>query len=487
MLLIQILLYVFLQFHQPECAKLAEGQQLVFPEMLETRSANGGKVLKITEALTLYLEKSSILSKNFLLRTYEDRIMKHTYHDGEILEQDLYHDTKHLASVMVSDDNGVQVEGVLGPNLRIKPLMDERSVEGRTAHVLYEVSDDANPSSANIGVRWNNQGTNISERDDQASGANAEAQPELLVAVDSTFRSKFTSVLTVMRYIIICMNSVNVRYMTVQSIKVRLLLQAIEIFDVHTEEFLYRVDDLLAGYRSLETFRGYVERNPHKYERYDAVYLITGLNMAQYTGYRWDLELQGIAYVAGACSSRKVGIGEDRVGTFFGVRITAHEIAHLIGCPHDGQFVGSYSSVQCPWDHGYIMSYKIQDSNSMKFSSCCQDNIMRFVHYGSGSCLLQKGSKRTIKKKNFTVELPGTLVKDFCKAAYPEVPETFLENEGRRECQGRCHMPRQVWRFGYKIAIFPDNTRCSEGKKPKICINGGCTETRPRYSSYRPY
>ncbi|KAL1442253.1 hypothetical protein MTO96_007872 [Rhipicephalus appendiculatus] len=141
---------------------------------------------------------------------------------------------------------------------------------------------------------------NISERDDKSSGANAEARPELLVAVDSTFRSKFTSVLTVMRYIIISMNSVNVRYMTVEGIKVRIVLQAIEIFDVSTEEFLYRVDELLAGYRTLETFQNYVGRNPHKYGQYDAVYLITGLNMAQYTGYRWDLELQGIAYVAGS-------------------------------------------------------------------------------------------------------------------------------------------------------------------------------------------
>ncbi|KAL1442252.1 hypothetical protein MTO96_007871 [Rhipicephalus appendiculatus] len=124
----------------------------------------------------------------------------------------------------------------------------------------------------------------------------------------------------------------------------------------------------------------------------------------------------------------------------------------------------------------------------MKFSTCCQDNIKRFVYYGSGSCLLQKGSKRTIKKKNFTVELPGTLVRDFCKASYPEVRETYLiEKEGRLECQGRCYMPQQVWRYGYKISMFPDNTPCSEGKKPKICINGGCTETRPRYSSYRPY
>nr|XP_037273476.1 venom metalloproteinase antarease-like TtrivMP_A [Rhipicephalus microplus] len=474
MIVSQILVCLFIQFHPLECAKLTGGQHIVFPEVLETRSANNAKVLKITEDLTLNLEKSSILSKNFLLRTYEDKIMKHTYHDGEVLEQDLYHDTNHSASVMVSDDSGVQVEGVLGPNLRIKPLMNGRSVQEKTAHVLYEITDDADHSSANIGVHWRkdlSNETNISERDGTAGGADSEARAELLVAVDSTFHSKFTSVLTLMRYIIICMNSVNVRYMTVRGMKVRILLQAIEVFDAHTEGFLYRVDELLASYRTLESFRDYVERNPPKYQRYDAVYLITGLNMAQYNGYRWDVELQGIAYVGGACSNRKVGIGEDRADTFFGVRITAHEVAHLIGCPHDGQFSGAYSSVQCPWDYGYIMSYKIQNSNSMKFSSCCQENIMRFVHYGSGSCLLQKGSKRTIKKTNFTDELPGTLVRDICRAAYPEVPETYIiENEGRLECQCRCYMPQRVWRHEYKIAVFADNTPCSQGRQPVMLI-----------------
>uniref|UniRef100_A0A6G5A788 Putative salivary gland metalloprotease n=1 Tax=Rhipicephalus microplus TaxID=6941 RepID=A0A6G5A788_RHIMP len=126
MSVIRLLLYMILQLHHLECAKLPTREQIVFPEMLEGRSDNGDKVLRITGELTLNLEKSSILSKNFLLRTYEDSIMKHTYHDGEMLEEELYHDLKHLASVMVSEDDGLQVEGVLGPKLRIKPLVEDR-------------------------------------------------------------------------------------------------------------------------------------------------------------------------------------------------------------------------------------------------------------------------------------------------------------------------------------------------------------------------
>uniref|UniRef100_A0A224YEE2 Reprolysin n=1 Tax=Rhipicephalus zambeziensis TaxID=60191 RepID=A0A224YEE2_9ACAR len=409
MILIQILLYMLLQFQQRGCAKLTGKQRVVFPELLESRSADGGKVLRITEDLTLNLEKSSILSKSFLLRTYDDRIMKHTYHDGEILEEDLYHDPKHLASVMVSEYNGIQVEGVLGPTLRIKPIIEQRTVEGRTAHVLYEIADDPNHNIANVGVQWREQ-ANISERNDKAGSANVVARPELLAAVDSTFRSEFKSLLTLLKYIIIIFNSANVRYMTVQNPSVQLKLHALEVFDEYTETmFLYRVDGYLAAYRSLQTFRDYVSQNAHKYGEFDAVYLVTGLNMASYNGYGWNVDIQGIAFVAGACSHQKVGMGEDVVGTFFGVRIMSHEIGHLLGCPHDGDSFGQYSSVYCPWHQGFIMSYKVENSNSMKFSSCCQDNIRRFVE-STGRCVLKLGPNGRISKDNYTKVLPGEYI-----------------------------------------------------------------------------
>uniref|UniRef100_L7LTI2 Putative tick salivary metalloprotease n=1 Tax=Rhipicephalus pulchellus TaxID=72859 RepID=L7LTI2_RHIPC len=487
MTVIRILLYMLLQMHKLECAKLPERQHVVFPELLESRGVNGGKILRITEELTLNLEKSAILSKNFLLRTYEDGIMKHTYHDGEILEEELYHDPKHLASVMVSEDDGLQVEGVLGPKLRIKPLVQDRKAEGRTAHVLYEIDDDTNHDNAHVGVEWRGQ-LNISGRDDVSGDVPVEARPELLVAVDSTFGSKFDTLIKLIKYIIVLINSVNVRYMNLRNPSVRLRLQALEVLDDNVEHFLYRVENVIAAYRSLQSFKLYVEDNPDKYGPYDAVFLVTGLDMAQYTGYYWDVELQGIAYVAGACTSRKVSIGEDRPNTYFGVRIFAHEFAHLLGCPHDGQQFGSYSSLHCSWYEGYLMSYRVEDSRSMKFSSCCQDNIRRFIGSAAGSCLLQQGSKRKIKKGNFTTDLPGEFVTEdnVCKCAFPEVADTYLIDDGRGPCQGRCYMPSYVRGVGFKTTVFPDNFKCKKDEKNGVCINGDCTEQKLKYAVYKP-
>ncbi|XP_054918211.1 uncharacterized protein [Dermacentor andersoni] len=290
------------------------------------------------------------------------------------------------------------------------------------------------------------------------------ARVELLVAVDSTFRRQFTSVKTLLKYLTITLNSANVRYTTVRNPSVRLKLYAVEVLEEYTEHFLYRVDSYVAALRSLESFRDYVQQNPDKYGLYDAVYLITGLDMARYTGNGWDRELQGIAYVGGACTFRKVGMGEDKVGTFFGVRIFTHEVGHLLGCPHDGQHYGTYSSTGCPWHDGFIMSYKVADSRSMKFSRCCNDMIRLHVSSQQGTCLRRKGTNRRIKKTNFTKGLPGEYLtrKGLCKSSFPEVQETYLMEGGENSrCYGRCYIPEHIYRVGFKMTVFPDNFPCS--------------------------
>ncbi|XP_070383270.1 uncharacterized protein [Dermacentor albipictus] len=391
-------------------------------------------------------------------------LSKNCEHDGELLEEDLYHDPRTFSSVMVSEDNGLEVEGVIGPGLRIRPLRGgTRNVEGRAPHVLYETSDGPIQSGMNDGVVWD-RSLNISERDDERDGSDNNAHVELLAVVDSTFRRQFKNVSTLLRYLTITLNSANVRYTTVSNPSVRLKLHALEVLEEYMERFLYRVESYMAAYRSLELFREYVQQHPQKYGLYDAVYLFTGLDMARYTGYSWDRELQGIAYVGGACTNRKVGIGEDKVGTFFGVRILAHEIGHLLGCPHDGQSYDVYSSAGCPWHHGYIMSYKVSDSRSMKFSSCCNDMIRLHVSSQQGACLRRKDTKRSIKKTNFTKGLPGEYLtrKDLCKSAFPEVRETYLMEGGdNSRCLGRCYIPEYIYRVGFKMTVFPDNFPCT--------------------------
>uniref|UniRef100_A0A023FPM4 Putative tick metalloprotease 1 n=1 Tax=Amblyomma cajennense TaxID=34607 RepID=A0A023FPM4_AMBCJ len=472
-----------------EGTPLSHGETLVFPKLLQSRSENGGKVIKITDDLTLNLEKSSVVEKEFLLRTYQGHVMQHTYLDGEVLEEDLYHDPRSFASVMVSEENGLQVEGVLGPELRIKPMSgQERTMEGDVPHVLYEYKDDKSPFQGK-GVPVTERSANISERQ-QANQIPAAVYPELIIVVDSTFRAQFTSNKTLLKYLIITMNSVNVRYLTVSNPTVQLKFRALEILTAAEETFLQRVGNMVVALQSLNQWRDYVNRNPDKYNIYDAVYLVTGLDMAQYGYYGWDVGLMGYAFIGGACGIHKVGYGEDTVGTFRGVRILAHEVGHLLGCPHDGSSSGYYSSVNCPWNDGFIMSYKEESSKSMKFSHCCNDMITRLVWSQKGACLRVKITKRKIRGKYFIRELPGDVLSrdKVCQLAFPRVSGTrfMADDRGKENCHARCFMPASVYGYNTSLPTFlPDNARCNENGGTR-CLNGDCVVNRTRHSLYNP-
>ncbi|KAH8030319.1 hypothetical protein HPB51_006751 [Rhipicephalus microplus] len=120
-----------------------EKEVIAYPSVLEERTAGESMVLKITEDITLNLERSFVLADELLFVTSgkeEHRVEKV---DTSSIQKDLYHDTHRQASVMVrSIDGAVQVEGILDSVLRIKPLLQApRSLDGQIPHKVYEVEE----------------------------------------------------------------------------------------------------------------------------------------------------------------------------------------------------------------------------------------------------------------------------------------------------------------------------------------------------------
>ncbi|XP_037525128.1 venom metalloproteinase antarease-like TtrivMP_A [Rhipicephalus sanguineus] len=473
------------------CGKIPGEGTLVFPKLLESRDDRGTRLLKISDDLTLNLEKSSVMGKEFLLRTYQGHVMQHNYLDGEALEEDLYHDPKQFASVIVSEENGLQVEGVLGPKLAIKPFEGQgRSAGARDVpHLIYKIEDnDGVYAGKGVTVK---ERANISERQNQNGARPDTIYPELLLAVDSTFRAQFKTKYTLMKYLMITMNSVNVRYMTVSNPSVRLTFCALEILTVTQETFLLKQGKYVHALRTLGSLRDHVRNNTQKYSIYDGVYLITGLDMAEHTYYGWNGNLLGYAYIGGICTWQKVGYGEDTVGTFRGIRILAHEVGHLLGCPHDGQTSGYYTSANCPWNDGFIMRYMEIDSRSMKFSQCCNTMISWLAWSQTGACLLTATAKRKIKKKYYTKLFVGNIMTrdQICKMSFPNVPDTrfIADYNGFENCMARCFMPASV--YGYETfmpTFLPDNSPCTENNGTR-CRNGDCTQAKLRREQYKPY
>uniref|UniRef100_A0A090X843 Putative secreted metalloprotease n=1 Tax=Ixodes ricinus TaxID=34613 RepID=A0A090X843_IXORI len=69
------------------------------------RGLRSYRVLHIKDGLTLQLEKTSVLSENFILTDRSSGYSVDTMMNGTELERNLYHDIKKMAAVQVTEKN----------------------------------------------------------------------------------------------------------------------------------------------------------------------------------------------------------------------------------------------------------------------------------------------------------------------------------------------------------------------------------------------
>uniref|UniRef100_A0A6B0V5J2 Putative metalloprotease 2 n=1 Tax=Ixodes ricinus TaxID=34613 RepID=A0A6B0V5J2_IXORI len=192
---------------------LAEKEHgIVYPRMLESRAATGERMLKINDDLTLTLQKSKVFADDFLFSTTDGDEPIDYYIKAEDAERDIYHDSTHMASVRVTDDDGVEVEGILGERLRVRPLPAmARTSDGLRPHMLYEVDVHENGRRHDYGSP-NTSNTPVESRTGSTKHSMykipLEIFPEVYLVVDSTFASAFNfDVYKVTRYFAVLTNA----------------------------------------------------------------------------------------------------------------------------------------------------------------------------------------------------------------------------------------------------------------------------------------
>nr|XP_050040868.2 A disintegrin and metalloproteinase with thrombospondin motifs like [Dermacentor andersoni] len=199
------------------------------------------------------------------------------------------------------------------------------------------------------------------------------------------------------------------------------------------------------------------------------------MNLSEWEGGTLQHWIGGSAFLGGACLEWKVGISEERVGSYYGVYVLAHEIAHSLGCAHDGDGAydwppGHIGSKDCDWNLGFMMSYKFIKPNMYRFSKCCQREVMNFYNRPEYRCLRVKNSLQT---KIYSSKLPGAVSsrQTYCEKVYGQYSSYIKADMDypTKGCIVKCFISRK-WDNMLMSAV--DGVQCDTGK---VCILGNCT------------
>ncbi|XP_064487916.1 uncharacterized protein LOC135400113 [Ornithodoros turicata] len=114
------------------------GETIVYPEFIESRSTSGQKILKITDDLVLSLEHKPAFGDQFTVTTVgDDGTEIHSIERGRDYNEEFFVDRAKQASLRISQDNGLEVHGIIGEAVRIEPIfVRSRSSRGQMAHRL---------------------------------------------------------------------------------------------------------------------------------------------------------------------------------------------------------------------------------------------------------------------------------------------------------------------------------------------------------------
>uniref|UniRef100_G3MQF5 Peptidase M12B domain-containing protein n=1 Tax=Amblyomma maculatum TaxID=34609 RepID=G3MQF5_AMBMU len=471
----------------------ASGQwkpMLVYPRFLEERSLDGRLALHIHDNLTLSLRKASVAARQFRVVELDDGREVTRFYNGKDIEKHLFEDENHWSTVHVTQkQSGLEVEGVVGPNLRIHPMPEmQRSGDVIVPHMIFEIEEDNVFDTVVLpNDRGHQQATERIYRSQPP--VPSEVNIEVFIVSDGPHNGHFKNNSDLIVYFCITMNSVNMRYSETKDPKIKLLFTGVQRSPF--DHYITASGNFMHDTSSLERFKHQAGLYKTIYGNPDVVYLATGRDLySSDANGKANTNNIGIGYQAGLCTEYFVALGEDAAGYYTGIYTMAHEIAHVLGSAHDESpplpsMPGHPGSQRCLWSSGFIMSYIDNGPNRHRFSECSLEQ-MRFVILLRGKlCWDVTGDEKREDGK-----YPGMQVSpdEYCRQVVKNQRNVTADMASATllQCKLKCqYLVQQPYYYNgmlyhhnvyyYELHNTLDYMFCAAGK---VCIRGVC-QNRP--------
>ncbi|KAK0181522.1 hypothetical protein PV327_003800 [Microctonus hyperodae] len=356
-------------------------------------------------------------------------------------------------------------------------------------HIIYRLPE---PKAANNGIRVVNR-----DRASMNNIINSQFKraipetifPELLIILDySLYTNVGNNHQSAIQYLLSFWNAVDLRYRIINKPQIRLNLAAFilsisEGGTPYLDNFRRSLSEVDADQALEAMSKYYFEESRFSFESYDMAVALTKLDMCNMVeGQFCDPSTLGYAYEAGACNrsfidhnTEAVAIVEDN-GGYSAVLPATHEVAHLLGSPHDGLSKTS----DCPGYDGYIMTSAVTfGENSFHWSSCSRKAFDEFFNSVDSECLFdipQEGSR-------VLTTLPGKLksLDEQCEKVYGSRACSYDSSVCTRL---ECYVP-EGGGFCKAVTAAAEGSSCGERMH---CIRGQCIpdtskEFTSKYSS----
>lgn len=457
-----------------------EAQVVVYPHILESRSENGEKVLKVNDELIFKLKTGTIFAEKLAFKDDEEHLGEY-YLNGSEYNKYIYLDEENGTIVSLFETDGLCVTGILGGNLRIQPReYNNRPTNGQVAHVIERLDAPLTSTSGDNGP---------------ASKEPNEANIELSIFLDSKFKEIFEydrkKPQQLITYVGIFVHAMQLK---LAPFSLSLTILAI-VFRRVTWTVVQPANNpnQIIGSETFWSFQKVMWTN-EDCSIADVCLLLTGYDMVSIQDGIVDRTISGLARIGGACESdEKYAMSEDTPRVFTGILSAVHELLHTVGVVHDGEDVTPRLGIRYPGHPGalscnsdmFLMSPNVPEKSwgvtHMNLSSCSMDQLKVLLESPKKSCLKTRSGSKQIQMPS---RLPGEYmsIEKYCN--------TFIQGSTanvKTECVLECKLEINDTISLTQVPV-PDGAVCSE-EEGKICINGKCVvrpKKKPKGNAKKP-